>query len=1116
MYRMYQMNVKLLTTVIAMSLFLQCTTPVLGSEISYSETTQTAPQEGSSLQSDNDSAVAEAAASSQTEAASHEDAMCSQKSDTSLDVAPPQAEAAPREDALYSQKSDTSLDVAPPQAETAPHEDALYSQKPDTSLDVASPQKETAPTEDGVSYQADSAVSEDSVSTREAASEDDTVSSGKKPQAENAVSSKEEAQAEGAVSSKEETQAGDAASSHETVTSSVNEALKEELVGAADKGVYYYRSKDDNADIPDIYIYDDDLLKGNSLEYRAELATMSLSLVNASISSTRGVYGDEENNSKSQNLRAFLEDNGFGDFKANPDYSKEPTLDTTAVACAHKKIIDDGKEYTLLVIAPRSAGYKAEWGRNFTLGENGDHQGFTMAKEKVLDFTREYIKEMGLEGDIKIWIAGGSRGAGIVNLVGTELLRDSESALGDSVSLTPENLYCYTFGTPHTADVTSEDYQANNDTKYAYIHNLSETNDIVGTFAPSNMGFDRYGVTTGYTDNELKDSMLTYLKAISEVVYNKFISGGNPDTFTSLNLDYEALLKNKKLSLEPASEGDYLYGKTQDDFLRTLESSMTEVFKDRQTYTAYYQNALEHFFGYVYGKSGEMGALFNGAAKSDYAIPVAAGMYISTTLERSLKSGNGITDEETVENLKASISELETAINQMQENGFELDPDMLAEYDALKERLKTAETLEKPDHALVDLCWNLTATFYSKAIEAGLKNVTTLDDETKELLISDEDSMAMTKALSYLLLADAEQDQNSAFTRALQQFSHLATVIGNAKSFMTPHYNEVILAWLRAQDPNYRDFEKANTAQATGYRRVFVEQPEGVDVTGTVKDSAGNVVAVFNNGELEYATDIWIGITTSDGGNWLRLPLDETYLIDFSTSVDTTIKFRVSEYSVDTGKEVRVETSDSKYNWQDFSIRPVDSACLVVSAVEGDNGVYTLGSDAEYYFDLLKRFYITYNLNGGSLDGTNGSLTLLYDDGTGIKLPAPTREGYIFAYWEGSRFNAGDPFTVLGDHVFKAVWKKKADENTKPEDKKPEDKKPEKKEYQQEVRETAANTLTKVSSSSTLKKATDTLQRAKAADTADTTPIAFWLFIMAVSMSAMVAMTARSRQKKNA
>lgn len=66
---------------------------------------------------------------------------------------------------------------------------------------------------------------------------------------------------------------------------------------------------------------------------------------------------------------------------------------------------------------------------------------------------------------------------------------------------------------------------------------------------------------------------------------------------------------------------------------------------------------------------------------------------------------------------------------------------------------------------------------------------------------------------------------------------------------------------------------------------------------------------------------------------------------------------------------------------------------------------------------------ITFDLNGGSLDGKTGTVTRKEKNGTVITLPAPVRDGYTFDYWEGSRYNAGDKYTVNGDHTFRAVWK---------------------------------------------------------------------------------------------
>ena len=69
------------------------------------------------------------------------------------------------------------------------------------------------------------------------------------------------------------------------------------------------------------------------------------------------------------------------------------------------------------------------------------------------------------------------------------------------------------------------------------------------------------------------------------------------------------------------------------------------------------------------------------------------------------------------------------------------------------------------------------------------------------------------------------------------------------------------------------------------------------------------------------------------------------------------------------------------------------------------------------------KYTITYVLNGGKLDGKTGTVTVSVEDGATITLPKPTRSGYTFDYWEGSRYEAGASYTVTGDHTFTAQWK---------------------------------------------------------------------------------------------
>lgn len=70
-----------------------------------------------------------------------------------------------------------------------------------------------------------------------------------------------------------------------------------------------------------------------------------------------------------------------------------------------------------------------------------------------------------------------------------------------------------------------------------------------------------------------------------------------------------------------------------------------------------------------------------------------------------------------------------------------------------------------------------------------------------------------------------------------------------------------------------------------------------------------------------------------------------------------------------------------------------------------------------------KMYTITYDLNGGSYNGSTDNIVEKYPAGTGILIhEAPTREGYTFTYWKGSEYKPGDAYTVTEDHTFVAQW----------------------------------------------------------------------------------------------
>ena len=73
---------------------------------------------------------------------------------------------------------------------------------------------------------------------------------------------------------------------------------------------------------------------------------------------------------------------------------------------------------------------------------------------------------------------------------------------------------------------------------------------------------------------------------------------------------------------------------------------------------------------------------------------------------------------------------------------------------------------------------------------------------------------------------------------------------------------------------------------------------------------------------------------------------------------------------------------------------------------------------------------IKYDLNGGTMNGKTGVIEVVANYGDKITImEAPTRKGYTFDYWKGSKYYPGDRYTVESDHTLSAVWKK----NKKPE-----------------------------------------------------------------------------------
>ena len=125
-------------------------------------------------------------------------------------------------------------------------------------------------------------------------------------------------------------------------------------------------------------------------------------------------------------------------------------VDSCGVDVARRTIVQNGKNYTLLAIIPRSAVYAQEWAGDFNVGVGDIQEGFKAARDEILRFVKQYISDNDVEGGLKIWTAGYSRRAAVSNMLGGFFAGGGISYFGNSVSVAPEDVCCYTYAAPLT------------------------------------------------------------------------------------------------------------------------------------------------------------------------------------------------------------------------------------------------------------------------------------------------------------------------------------------------------------------------------------------------------------------------------------------------------------------------------------------------------------------------------------------------------------------------------------------------------------------------------------------------------------------------------------------
>ena len=339
------------------------------------------------------------------------------------------------------------------------------------------------------------------------------------------------------------------------------------------------------------FTYSDELFTKSGYTYRQDLAEMSLGLAFAAFSSKDSQYSDNYATGN-RNFVSMAEQCGFENIRSNKWMFQPAETDSIGINCASKTIRDNGGSYTLIAVGVRGNNYHAEWGGNARLDATGEHKGFALGCDQALDYLRSYIADTGISGRVKIWIAGYSRGAAVSNMVGGAL--DNGYSLGEGVSLSPHDLYCYCYETP--MGTTKNQVQGR---LYDNIQNLVNANDLVTYVAFDNWDFARYGVDH-VVPTKGDDNYLNYKAKMLREFYQIPNNGGNiywPDHFQAWGIDPKDITSGDLGKI-------FKVNMTQKEFYADLSEAITTcLVSSRADYAENMQDFLIALLGDIFGKA---------------------------------------------------------------------------------------------------------------------------------------------------------------------------------------------------------------------------------------------------------------------------------------------------------------------------------------------------------------------------------------------------------------------------------------------------------------------------------------------------------------------------------
>ena len=379
------------------------------------------------------------------------------------------------------------------------------------------------------------------------------------------------------------------------------------------------------------YTYSDSYFERDAYEYNHELALYALGVSMASFNSFNTEKPDEH-------IRKMLDECGY---EVESFAYETAGYDEIALAVGRKDIELNGEKTTLLIAAVRSGNYGMEWGGNVRIGTGVNHEGFDISKEKIMLYFNEYFEDFEPYGEVKLLVAGYSRGSSIGNLFSAELVDGSYvetlNGVEDNISkasLKNKNIYSYFYEIPQC---TSD--PAAGDEIYHNIFNIINPNDYFSMFVMDVYDFTCYGKKL-------------YLPSVSRCEnYDEF--------YEAACAEFETFMTRmgKKPNKFFYSEEDSFSCEAIFNYL--FHALATDVMVSREYYAENLEKPMVYFAGQYMGKNKSLGELFGSfgviaSASVKGVVPANAAVidtdgfvsYISDELKAS-GTCEELTDEET-------------------------------------------------------------------------------------------------------------------------------------------------------------------------------------------------------------------------------------------------------------------------------------------------------------------------------------------------------------------------------------------------------------------------------------------------------------------------------------